>query len=55
MVTKEEFGQFIAEFESFRDFTLEELENLKTEMEKLKEDLNEIVKEMKIPIKKRIE
>ena len=48
MVTKEEFGQFIAEFESFRDFLTEEMIKLKTEMEKLNEIVNDLAKEVKL-------
>ena len=54
MVTKEEFGQFISEFESFRDIMIEELTKLKTEIEKLKETVNDLAKETKVDIKKRI-
>jgi len=48
MVTKEEFGQFIAEFESFKDFLTEEMIKLKTEMEKLNETVNDLAKEVKL-------
>lgn len=58
MVTREEFGQFIAEFESFRDIMLEELGKLKTDLERLKDDFDELKKELadsgKIIIKKRL-
>jgi len=46
MVTKEEFGHFISEFESFRDFVLEEIEKLKTEIERVNEDLKELKKDL---------
>ena len=54
MVTKEEFGQFIAEVESFRDLILEELTKLKTEIEYLKDDVDEIAKQTKIDVNKKI-
>ena len=54
MVTKEEFGQIIAEFESFRDMTLEELTKLKTEIEKIQETVNDIAAAAKVNVKKRI-
>ena len=54
MVTKEEFGQFIAEVESFRDMMVEELGKLKTEIENLKDGVEEIAKVAKIDINKKI-
>lgn len=54
MVTKEEFGQLIAEFESFRDMTFEEMEKLKFDIEKLKDSIGDILKEAKINITKKI-
>ncbi|MBW2965499.1 hypothetical protein KY342_00175 [Candidatus Woesearchaeota archaeon] len=54
MVTKEEFGQFIAEFESFRDMFIEEITKLKTEMENIKEMLNDVIKETKVNVSKKI-
>jgi len=54
MVTKEEFGQIIAEFESFRDMMLEELTKMKTEIEGIKETLNDLIKETKANVNKRI-
>ena len=54
MVTKEEFGQLIAEVESFRDMTLEELSKLRAEMEELKETVHDLVKELKITVMKKI-
>lgn len=54
MVTKEEFGQLIAEFESFRDLTLEEISKIDSEIESLKEMVSDIVKETKISIDKKI-
>ena len=54
MVTKEEFGQFIAEMESFRDIVMEELTNLRTELEKLQETVNDIARETKVNINKKI-
>jgi prefoldin subunit 5 len=54
MVTKEEFGQFIAEVESFRDLFMEELTKLKTEIENVKETLNDLVRETKVNVNKKI-
>ncbi len=54
MVTKEEFGQFIAEVESFRDMFMEELTKLKTEIEDIKEMLNDLVRETKVNVSKKI-
>jgi len=58
MVTKEEFGQLISEFESLRDMALEELTKIKTEVESLKEDFEELKKELegsaKISLKRKI-
>jgi len=54
MVTKEEFGHFIAEFEAFRDMAMEEIGNLKTEIEELKEDLEEIINQTKVNLNKKI-
>ena len=47
MVTKEEFGNFISEFESFRDIIIEELSKLKNEIENMREDFNDLRKELK--------
>ena len=46
MVTNEEFGQLIAEFESFRDLVLEELAKLKDEIEKIKDNIKDIEDEL---------
>ncbi|MEE9525265.1 MAG: hypothetical protein V3V78_01510 [Candidatus Woesearchaeota archaeon] len=54
MVTKEEFGQFIAEVESFRDLMIEELGKLKTEIEYLKDSVEEIARQTKINVNKKI-
>ena len=54
MVTKEEFGQFIAEFESFRDLTLDELGKIDSELENLKDMISEIIKETKVNINRKI-
>ena len=54
MVTKEEFGQFIAEFESFRDMFMEEISKLKSEIEDVKDTLNDIIRETKVSVSKRI-
>ncbi len=47
MVTKEEFGQFISEFESLRDTIFEEFSKMKTEIENLREDFEDFRKEFK--------
>ena len=54
MVTKEEFGQFIAEFESFRDMAMEEMEKIKTDLEKLTETVNDLIKETKANVNRKI-
>ena len=58
MVTKEEFGQLVSEFESLRDMTIEELTKIKTELESVKEDFEDLKREIegsaKISLKKRI-
>ena len=42
MVTKEEFGSLIAEYEGFRDMILDEIASLREDMENLKEDMKDI-------------
>lgn len=54
MVTKEEFGQFIAEVESFRDMFIEELTKLKTDIENIKDMLNDVVRETKVNVSRKI-
>jgi regulator of replication initiation timing len=54
MVTREEFGQLIAEFESFRDLALEEISKLRMEVEKLQDTLNDLAKETKLSVAKKI-
>ena len=58
MVTNEEFGQLISEFESLRDMVMEEFSKVKNELELIKEDLNELNSELttssKIISKKKI-
>jgi hypothetical protein len=58
MVTKEEFGQLISEFESLRDLTLEELTKIKTDLMTIKDEFEELKRELesitKISLKKRI-
>ncbi len=54
MVTKEEFGQFIAEVESFRDMMIEEIAKLKTEIEDIRETVNDIAKETKVNVNRKI-
>ena len=48
MVTSEEFGSLIAEYEGFRDTILDAMSQLRTELEKLREeieDLRDLIKE----------
>lgn len=58
MVTKEEFGQFVSEIESFREMMTEQLIDLREDMEKLKEDFSDLKKEIedsgKIKLNKKI-
>mgnify|MGYP002067486137 CR=1 FL=1 len=58
MVTKEEFGHLVSEFESLRDMVIEEITKIKTELETVKEDFEDLKRELessaKISIKKRI-
>jgi archaellum component FlaC len=58
MVTNEEFGQLVSEFESLRDLIMDEFGKIKTEIENLSEDLNELKSELmessKIISKKRL-
>jgi len=55
MVTQEEFGSLIAEYEGFRDTILDAMSQLRQELEKLKEeieDLRDQIKENKVNIDK---
>ena len=58
MVTNEEFGQLISEFESLRDMVMEEFSKVKNDLEMIREDLNELNSELagssKIISKKRL-
>ena len=54
MVTKEEFGQIIAEFEELRDMTMEEFSKLRTDIETMKETVDDIIRETKVNINKKI-
>jgi BMFP domain-containing protein YqiC len=54
MVTREEFEQFIAEVESFRDMFMEELARMRAEIEKLNETVNDLIKETKANVNKKI-
>jgi archaellum component FlaC len=42
MVSNEEFGSLIAEYEGFRDAILDEMAKLREEIENLKEDIKDI-------------
>ena len=58
MVTNEEFGQFVSEFESLRDMVMDEFSKVRTELENIKEDLSDLKSELisssKIISKKRL-
>ena len=42
MVTKEEFGSLIAEYEGFRDMILDEIARLREDFENLREDFKDL-------------
>ena len=42
MVTREEFGSLIAEYEGFRDMILDEMARLREDFENLREDLKDL-------------
>lgn len=42
MVTKDEFGSLIAEYEGFRDTIFDEIAKLREEIENIKEDIKDI-------------
>ena len=44
MVTKEEFGSLIAEYEGFRDTILDEIAKLREDIENIREDMKDIRK-----------
>lgn len=53
MVTEEQFGSLIAEYEGFRDTILDAMSQLRQEIEKLKEeieDLRDQIKENKLSL-----
>ena len=53
MVTQDEFGSLIAEYEGFRDSILDAMVELRTDLEKLREeieDLGDQIKENKVNI-----
>lgn len=58
MVTNEEFGQLISEFESLRDMVMDEFSKVKHELEIIREDLSDLNSELtsssKIISKKRL-
>ncbi len=47
MVTQEEFGSLIAEYEGFRDTILDVMAQLRQEMEKLKENVEDLRDQIK--------
>ncbi len=46
MTIKEEFGQLVSEFESLRDMAIEEIIKIKSDIENINEDLNDLKKEL---------
>jgi len=42
MVTQEEFGSLVAEYEGFRDTMLDEITGLREDIENLREELKEL-------------
>ncbi|HLC74234.1 MAG TPA: hypothetical protein VJH88_00080 [Candidatus Nanoarchaeia archaeon] len=46
MVSDEEFGSLLAEYEGFRDTLMDEIAKLREEIETIKEDLKDIRKSM---------
>lgn len=58
MISDEEFGNLVNEIESLRDIFMEEITKLRNELEHLKEDLQDLKKELNnsggINIKKRL-
>ena len=42
MVTDEEYGSLLSEYEGFRDAIMDELAKLRQELENMKEDLKEM-------------
>jgi len=58
MVSDEEFGHLVSEFESFRDIFIEEVTKLRTDIERLQQDLDDLKKELSssggITIKRRL-
>jgi hypothetical protein len=52
MVTKEEFGQFIAEFEAFRDMVLEEIGKITNRIENIEDEVKDMKSSLNVPSKK---
>jgi len=48
MVTKEDFDQFIAEFETFRDMMFDSLTKMQMDIEYLQENVKELKKDLDI-------
>lgn len=46
MVSFDEFGQLVSEFESFRDFVLDELKKISSRFERLEDDFQDLKKEL---------
>ena len=47
MVTQEEFGSLIAEYEGFRDTILDSMSQLRQDLEKIKEDIEDLRDQIK--------
>lgn len=52
MVSEEEFGQIVSEFESFRDLILEQMTKLMNRLEEIEEEIKDLKTDLKIPSKK---
>ena len=52
MVTKDEFGQLVADFEAFRDLMMEEVGKLTNRIEEIEEDIKDMKSNLKINPKK---
>lgn len=47
MVTEEQFGSLIAEYEGFRDTLLDAMSQLRSDLEKIKEDIEDLRDQIK--------
>lgn len=46
MISKEEFGSLVAEYEGFRDTIFDSISELKEELERTREDMKELQKQV---------